>query len=145
MLHEDKCCAGMLSSTVQGLMPYTPPHQTGLVQRVLVLLKIILTKKGTLNPGGCILKKTRAWQGTIKTVTTKKVNQHCIKLHTARTKDVNCSRYCSTNHLWVCVRVFTWVASAISAIPYTCAQHYSSTVAPACFMGRATLLRYWVK
>ena len=44
-----------------------------------------------------------------------------------------------------CVRFVTGVASATSAIPYTCAQYHSSTVALACYMSRATLLRCWGK
>ena len=43
------------------------------------------------------------------------------------------------------VRVAVWVASAMLATPYTYAQYYSSFVAPACYMSRATLLRFWGK
>ena len=39
------------------------------------------------------------------------------------------------------VRFVAWMATATSAIPYTCAQHHKSIVAPACYMKKATLLR----
>ena len=41
------------------------------------------------------------------------------------------------------VRVVAWVDSAISAIPYVYVKRYSSIVAPAYLINRATLLKYW--
>ena len=43
------------------------------------------------------------------------------------------------------IRVVVCMASVPSAIPYTCEQHYSSTIAPACYMSMAILLRCWGK
>ena len=43
------------------------------------------------------------------------------------------------------VKIVAWVASAMSGIPYTYSQHYSSTVSPVYYMSRATLMRYWGK
>ena len=47
------------------------------------------------------------------------------------------------NFIGVIVRVIAWVASVISSIPYTYAQHYNNTMASDFYMSKATLLRYW--
>ena len=70
MLYECKFYTVQLSSTVQDLAPYTPPHQAGLTQRVLVSLKITTNKKRSPNPRDCILRRSRVCKVTTKTIST---------------------------------------------------------------------------